>query len=72
MQRISSKQDPNAIKQSVIGNFVLQSVAKAIDKSSLELEGVTEKWQRREISNVNICDDSADVIGQHADHDLLV
>lgn len=49
--KLAAKRDPNAIKQSVIGNFVLDTVARAMEKVGHELENVTSRWQRREISN---------------------
>lgn len=49
--KLASKNDPNAMKQSIIGTFVLDTVARAIDKVGHELENVTMRWQRREISN---------------------
>ena len=53
MSRLLSKNDPrDAISKSVIGNFVLDTVARAIDKPEQQLEAMTRKWQSREISNV--------------------
>lgn len=40
------------ISKSIIGNFVLDQVARAIDRSEQQLEAITRKWQNREISNV--------------------
>ncbi|WVQ84943.1 hypothetical protein IAT38_007106 [Cryptococcus sp. DSM 104549] len=52
VQRISSKNDyRDAISRSIIGNFVLDTVAKAMDRSELQLEALMRKWQNREISN---------------------
>ncbi len=51
LQRISSKTDPSALKRSALGVLVADAVAKAIDKSTLELENLSSKWMRREISN---------------------
>jgi hypothetical protein len=54
MSRLLSKNDPrDAISKSIIGNFVLDTVARAIDKSEQQLEAMTRKWQSREISNVS-------------------
>jgi hypothetical protein len=52
LQRIAGKVDPNTMKQSVLGNFLLDTMQKAIDKAGTELDGVTRRWQTREISNV--------------------
>ena len=52
-QKIMSKNDAsNAISRSVIGNFVLDQVARAMDKPELQLDAMTKRWQHREISNV--------------------
>ena len=63
MSRLLSKNDPrDAISKSIIGNFVLDTVARAIDKSEQQLEAMTRKWQSRDISNVsflNICVDAS-------------
>ena len=54
VQKLSSKNDRrDAISRSVIGNFVTDTVSKAMDKSELQLEAMTRKWQAREISNVS-------------------
>lgn len=54
MSRLLSKNDPrDAISKSIIGNFVLDTVARAIDKSEQQLEAMTRKWQSRDISNVS-------------------
>jgi hypothetical protein len=52
LQRIAGKNDPNAMKQSALGNFLLDTMQKAIDKAGTELDAVTRRWQTREISNV--------------------
>lgn len=55
VQRISGKKDHrDAISKSIIGNFVLDTVAKAMDKGEQQLEALQRKWQNREISNVSI------------------
>lgn len=55
VQRLSYKNDArDAITKSVIGNFVLDTMSKAIDKSEQQLEAMTRKWQTREISNVRL------------------
>ncbi|KAL7420576.1 Beige protein-like 1 [Cryptotrichosporon argae] len=52
VQRLAAKVDHrDAISRSVIGNFVLDTVARAIDKSEGQLESMTRRWQNREISN---------------------
>ncbi|WVR06613.1 hypothetical protein IAU60_003645 [Kwoniella sp. DSM 27419] len=52
VQKIGSKNDQrDAISRSVIGNFVVDTVAKAMDKSEQQLEALQRKWQCREISN---------------------
>ncbi|AFR98636.2 hypothetical protein C343_06613 [Cryptococcus neoformans C23] len=52
VQKISGKKDHrDVISKSVIGNFVLDTVAKAMDKSEQQLEALQRKWQNREISN---------------------
>lgn len=54
MSRLLSKNEQrDAISRSVIGNFVLDTVARAMDKSEQQLEAMTRRWQSREISNVN-------------------
>jgi hypothetical protein len=59
MSRLLSKNDPrDAISKSVIGNFVLDTVARAIDKPEQQLEAMTRKWQSREISNVGVLKDA--------------
>jgi hypothetical protein len=52
LQRIAAKNDPNTMKQSALGNFLLDTMQKAIDKAGTELDAVTRRWQTREISNV--------------------
>jgi hypothetical protein len=54
LHKLSSKKDPNAMKQSAIGNLIMDTVAKAIDKASLQLDGYTRQWQNRQISNVSL------------------
>jgi hypothetical protein len=39
------------MKQSAIGNLILDTVAKAIDKASLDLDVFTRQWQNRQLSN---------------------
>ncbi|KAJ9113849.1 hypothetical protein QFC19_000042 [Naganishia cerealis] len=51
LQRISGKNDPNAIKQSALGTFLLDTVQKAMVKAGSELDSLTRRWQTREISN---------------------
>jgi hypothetical protein len=41
------------ISKSVIGNLVLDTVARAMDKSEQQLEAMTRRWQSREITNVS-------------------
>ncbi len=54
VQKLLSKNDSrDAISRSVIGNFVLDTVAKAMDKAEAQLESMTRRWQHREISNVS-------------------
>lgn len=53
LQRISGKNDPNAIKQTALGTFLLDTVQKAMEKAGNELDSVTRRWQAREISNVS-------------------
>lgn len=52
LQRITGKTDSNAIKQSALGNFLLDTMQKAIDKAGTEVDDATQRWQHREISNV--------------------
>jgi hypothetical protein len=54
VSKLSSKSEQSgAIAKSVIGNFVLDQVAKAInERSEQQLEAMTRRWQSREISNV--------------------
>lgn len=40
------------ISRSLIGNFVLDQVVRAIEKPGQDLDALTRKWQLREISNV--------------------
>lgn len=55
MSRLQSKNDPrDVISKSVIGNLVLDTVARAMDKSEQQLEAMTRRWQSREITNVGI------------------
>lgn len=57
MSRLSSKNDArDAISRSVIGNLVLDTVARAMDRSEQMLEAMTRRWQNREISNVSVRD----------------
>ncbi|WRT68074.1 uncharacterized protein IL334_005049 [Kwoniella shivajii] len=52
VQKIGTKNDHrDAISRSVIGNFVVDTVTKAIDRSEQQLEALMKKWQSREISN---------------------
>nr|XP_018262052.1 uncharacterized protein I303_05067 [Kwoniella dejecticola CBS 10117]OBR84210.1 hypothetical protein I303_05067 [Kwoniella dejecticola CBS 10117] len=52
VQKIGSKNDHrDAISRSVIGNFVVDTVTKAMDRSEQQLEALMRKWQNREISN---------------------
>lgn len=54
MQKLASKDEQkDAISRSVIGNFVLDQVARATDRSEQQLQTMTRKWQSREISNVS-------------------
>jgi hypothetical protein len=54
VQKLNSKNESrDAISRSVIGNFVLDQVARAIDKSEQQLDAMTRRWQSREISNVS-------------------
>jgi hypothetical protein len=54
MSRLQSKNDPrDVISKSVIGNLVLDTVARAMDKSEQQLEAMTRRWQSREITNVS-------------------
>jgi hypothetical protein len=54
VQKLSNKDEQrDAISRSVIGNFVLDTVHRAIDKAEQQLEAMTRKWQAREISNVS-------------------
>ena len=46
-------ENSGSISRSVIGNFVLDQVARAMDRSEQQLEAMTRKWQNREISNVS-------------------
>lgn len=53
MSRLQSKNDPrDVISKSVIGNLVLDTVARAMDRSEQQLEAMTRRWQSREITNV--------------------
>lgn len=53
VQKLMSKNDHrDAISRSIIGNFVLDTVAKAVDKSAEQLDNMTRRWQTREISTV--------------------
>ncbi|WVQ73417.1 hypothetical protein IAR50_002989 [Cryptococcus sp. DSM 104548] len=52
VQKIGTKNDNrDAISKSIIGNFVLDTVAKAMDRNEQQLEALQRKWQSREISN---------------------
>jgi len=42
----------DAISRSIIGNLVLDTVNKAMEKAEQQLEAMTRKWQAREITNV--------------------
>jgi hypothetical protein len=54
VQKLMSKNDHrDAISRSIIGNFVLDTVAKAVDKSAEQLDNMTKRWQTREISTVS-------------------
>lgn len=56
VNKLSHKSDSTGgISKSIIGNFVLDQVARAVDRSEQQLEAITRKWQCREISNVS-CD----------------
>lgn len=58
MSRLQSKNDPrDVISKSVIGNLVLDTVARAMDKSEQQLEAMTRRWQSREITNVSSSQD---------------
>jgi hypothetical protein len=55
VQKLASKDEQkDAISRSVIGNFVLDQVARATDRSEQQLLAMTRKWQNREISNVSL------------------
>ena len=55
VQKLQYKNDArDTIAKSVIGNFVLDTVSKAIDRAEQQLEAMTRKWQQREISNVRV------------------
>ncbi|KAK4689020.1 hypothetical protein P7C73_g1097, partial [Tremellales sp. Uapishka_1] len=52
VSKMSAKKDnKDTISRSVIGNFVLDTVAKAMDNPEQQLESMTRRWQAREISN---------------------
>lgn len=52
--KLSNKSDStSSISKSIVGNFVLDQVARAVDRSEQQLEAITRKWQHREISNVS-------------------
>nr|ODN91829.1 hypothetical protein L203_01081 [Cryptococcus depauperatus CBS 7841] len=52
VQSIHSKNDHrDPISKSIIGNFVLDTVARAMDRSEQQLEAWQRKWQNREITN---------------------
>lgn len=54
VQRLQYKNDArDTISRSVIGNFVLDQVSRAMDKAEQQLEAMTRRWQNREISNVS-------------------
>jgi hypothetical protein len=54
VNKLQSKDEQrDAISRSVIGNFVLDTVARATDKAEQQLAIITKKWQSREISNVS-------------------
>lgn len=50
----SKDEQKDAISRSVIGNFVLDTVARTIDRTEQQLAIMTKKWQMREITNVSI------------------
>lgn len=53
VQKLLAKDEhKDAISRSVIGNFVLDTVARATDKAEQQLVAMTKRWQNREISNV--------------------
>lgn len=53
LSRLSYKNDPrDTISRSVIGNILLDTVSRAIDRTEAQLEVAQRKWQNREISNV--------------------
>lgn len=55
VQKLASKDEhKDAISRSVIGNFVLDQVARATDQATERLMAMTRKWQNREISNVRL------------------
>ena len=55
VQKLASKDEhKDAISRSVIGNFVLDQVARATDQATERLMAMTRKWQNREISNVSL------------------
>lgn len=55
VNKLTYKSDQTgAVAKSVIGNFVLDQVARAIDRSEQQLEAMTRRWQHREISNVSL------------------
>jgi hypothetical protein len=43
-----------SISKSIIGNFLMDQVARAIDRSEQQLDAMTRRWQHREISNVSL------------------
>lgn len=54
VSKLQSKDEHrDAISRSVIGNFVLDTVARATDRAEQQLAIMTKKWQSREISNVS-------------------
>jgi hypothetical protein len=54
VSKLTQKSDQSGgISKSVIGNFVLDQVARAMDRTEQQLEAMTRKWQNREISNVS-------------------
>lgn len=61
VQKLASKDEQkDAISRSVIGNYVLDQVARATDSATERLMAMSRKWQNREISNVSYAMDLAD------------
>lgn len=72
LQRIAGKIDPNTMKQSALGNFLLDTMQKAIDKAGTELDAVTRRWQTREISNVGFPLLKSDRVADASIHSLPI